>query len=251
MFGQSFEPQDFAVIGILIVLEGVLSIDNALVLGILARRVRPELRARALSYGLIGALVFRLIAVGFATVLMEIKFAKVVGGLYLVYIAAKYFLFDQKPQDVALNADGTPQLEGDSGGGGRFASFWPTVVVIELTDIAFAVDSILAAVGLVNNKAKTWVVLSGGMLGVVLMRFAAALFIKLLERFPRFETAAYLLVVLIGAKLIVEYFFRQLDFHHPSAPAFWVFWGGMFCCFCVGFIPDSRRRGSMHSADVD
>ena len=88
--------------------------------------------------------------------------------------------------------------------------FWKAVIVIELTDIAFAVDSILAALALVgsspNDKGfhpKLWVVVLGGIIGLMLMRVAAAMFIKLLEKFPRFETAAYLLVTVIGFKLLM------------------------------------------------
>jgi predicted tellurium resistance membrane protein TerC len=143
------------------------------------------------------------------------------------------------------------------------AKFWPTVVVIELTDIAFAIDSILAAIALVGSPPsgtqglhpKFWVIVTGGMLGVILMRVAAILFIKMLERFPRFETAAYLLVALIGVKLLVDWGFNKpppgfpstavyrgpVDFHSPAHPAFWLFWGGMLVCFCVGFIPPRKR----------
>jgi len=77
--------------------------------------------------------------------------------------------------------------------------------------------------------------------------FAAVLFIKLLERFPRFEQAAYLLVLLIGAKLCVDWagyafdFHKAVDFHNMKSPAFWVFWTLMFAFFCVGFLPSSKK----------
>ena len=88
----------------------------------------------------------------------------------------------------------------------RTPSFWGTVAVIELTDVAFAVDSILAAMALAGSRQeKLWVVIAGGILGVVLMRFAAAVFVKLLDRFPRFEESAYLLVIVIGLKLVADW----------------------------------------------
>src|SRR5205085_5708256 len=109
------------------------------------------------------------------------------------------------------------------------AAFWPTVFVIEMTDIAFAVDSIVAAIGIVGrapadhpeeaHHPKLWVIVLGGFMGVVLMRFAAVLFIKLLDRFPRFETAAYLLVIVIGLKLCIDWggnkFFATEANPHP------------------------------------
>jgi len=89
---------------------------------------------------------------------------------------------------------------------------------------------------------KLWVVITGGMLGVILMRVAAALFIKLLERFPRFEASAYLLVLTIGVKLLVDWAVNserqpnRADFHDPSSPLFWTFWAVMLICIGVGFV---------------
>ena len=91
MFGQSFEAHDLALIAFLVVLEGVLSIDNALVLGVLAKRLPKHQQSKALTYGLIGAFVFRLIAIGMATYLLRWRIVKLVGGAYLIYIAVKHF----------------------------------------------------------------------------------------------------------------------------------------------------------------
>jgi YkoY family integral membrane protein len=271
MFGQTFDAHDLAVIGLLIVLEGVLSIDNALILGILAKRLPKHQQGKALTYGLVGAFVFRLIAVGTAAYLIRIRWVQLLGGLYLVYISVKHFFFeggDEHGEHVGVGSDGTPTLVDDQTGkpvgpeeaerelasrspvaagvesSRRFAGFWPTVLVIELTDIAFAIDSILAAIGLAGKeRGKLWVVFTGGMIGVVLMRFAAVLFIKLLERFPRFETSAYLLVIVIGLKLVVEWLANpsdgphRVDFHDIRRVEFWVFWILMAGCFVIGFIP--------------
>ncbi len=90
-FGQTFEVHDLVVVSLLILLEGVLSIDNALVLGLLAKPLPPKLRAKALTYGLIGAFVFRIAAIGAASFLLQWTWAKLLGGLYLVYVALKHF----------------------------------------------------------------------------------------------------------------------------------------------------------------
>jgi YkoY family integral membrane protein len=309
MFGQTFAYGDVGIIALLIVLEGVLSIDNALVLGILAKRLPKQLQKQALTYGLIGAFVFRVVAICLATYLLHWWLVKLLGGLYLLYIAAKHFIFGEKPHDeadphlVADEATGQPGLETTTGeplsrqdeqtelekrlpgplhpagaglspagmtaalAGGRPGflgvpaglgrKFWSTVLVIELTDIAFAIDSILAAIGTIpahvgsGPNPKLWIVITGGIIGVILMRFAAVLFIKLLDRFPRFAEAAYLLVALIGTKLVLDWGFNKpptptpegwhapLDFHFHTAgsPASWAFWGLMLVFFCVGFIP--------------
>src|SRR4051794_25813081 len=97
MFGQTFETHDLFIIALLVVLEGVLSIDNALVLGLLARRLPAGQRGKALTYGLVGASAFRLIAIGTATSLSRLRIIKLLGGGYLVYVAVKFF----KPWQVA------------------------------------------------------------------------------------------------------------------------------------------------------
>src|SRR3954447_24657663 len=110
MFGQTFQPHDLLVVLLLVVLEGVLSIDNALVLGLLARRLPPPLQKKALTYGLIGAFVFRLVAIAVATKLLQWRFVKLLGGGYLVFVAVKHLLFEHPPEHerICVGADGLP-----------------------------------------------------------------------------------------------------------------------------------------------
>lgn len=213
--------QDLLIIGFLVFLEGILSIDNALVLAMMARHLPPEQQKKALTYGLVGAVFFRLAALTVVTHLIRWRWVKFVGGAYLIYIALKHFLSSGK-HDAS-----------DAASGKQRQGFWKTVLMIELMDIAFAVDSILAAVAL---TPKFWLIFTGGFLGVILMRFAAQVFLKLLHRFPGFETTAYLLVLVIGVKVILEGLdLPGLDFHSASSPAFWVFWGMMIACVVRGF----------------
>jgi YkoY family integral membrane protein len=245
IFDQTFAPPDLLAVVVLVILEGVLSIDNALVLGLLAKRLPRAEQGRALWYGLGGAVLFRVLAVLFASILLRWTFAKFLGGAYLVYIAVKHLFFEShEAEDTKLELDehGHPKLVDPETGGPAseeheelemrerqpvyidsatrkrlgLASFWPTVLIIELTDIAFAVDSILAALAFVASSLppghpanafhpKLWLVIFGGLIGVALMRVAASMFIRLLERFPRFETAAYLLVIVIGLKLLGDW----------------------------------------------
>jgi YkoY family integral membrane protein len=287
-FGQRVETSDIAVVLLLIVLEGVLSIDNALVLGLLAKRLPKHQQKKALTYGLVGAFVFRVIAIFTATLLIKLPIMKLLGGGYLIYIAVKHFFFEgdePEKEDIRIGPDGHPILEGVDTPAERereiaerspvtpgqhparaLAAFWPTVMVIELTDIAFAIDSILAALAFippspVTPNPKLWVVVAGGMMGVILMRFAAVVFIRLLERFPRFETSAYLLVIVIGMKLVLDWQFNKrpadwpidkpfhgpLDFHDVTSPAFWAFWIMMAACFAIGFVP---KKSSESHLDV-
>mgnify|MGYP003326269141 FL=1 len=283
---QTFTSHDLVVIGLLVLLEGMLSIDNALVLGLLAKRVPKPLQKRALTYGLVGAFVFRILAVATASYLLKWRIVKLFGGGYLVYIAVKHLFFESKEghdEVVTVSPEGDPELRIASTGANLTAaqeqaeleqrvpvpvdqqvlagrSFWWTVLVIELTDIAFAVDSILAAIALVGSHPdgaaattphpKLWVVIAGGVVGLMLMRVAAAMFIRLLEKFPRFEVAAYLLVIVIGLKLLVDWGFnteaapKTIDFHDFKRPEFWIFWLSMAAALCVGFIPSKTQPKS-------
>jgi YkoY family integral membrane protein len=238
---QTFVTGDLAVVLLLTILEGLLSIDNALVLGLLAKRLPKHLQPNALTYGLIAAVVFRFMAIFMASLLLRWTIVKLFGGAYLVYIAVRHLFFEAKeeePEKIVLDEGGNPVIVDEETGGplrpdqeeleirervpvyikpkaqrrAGVANFWPTVISIALTDIAFAVDSILAAIALVGSAPdhssfhpKLWVVFTGGGLGVLLLRFAAAMFIKLLEKFPRFEVSAYLLVMVIGCKLLGDW----------------------------------------------
>ena len=284
-WGQTFEKHDLVVILLLVLLEGLLSIDNALVLGLLAKRVPKHLQGRALTYGLVGAFVFRIIAVATASYLLKWHVVKLIGGGYLIYIAVKHLFYESKEDSsstLSLDAAGEPELRDATTGGVLTAdqemleikervpmpipetqmragrSFWMTVVVIELTDIAFAVDSILAAIALVGAPPadhpknalhpKLWVVVAGGLLGILLMRVAAAMFIRLLEKFPRFELSAYLLVIVIGLKLLADWGFNSeanpkvVDFHSYLRLEFWVFWISMLVALGIGFLPARKSR---------
>ncbi|HYP07881.1 MAG TPA: hypothetical protein VER03_16740 [Bryobacteraceae bacterium] len=277
MFGQTFAPHDLVVIALLILLEGVLSIDNALVLALLAKRLPKHQQARALTYGLVGAFVFRVIAIGTASFLLKWRIVKLIGGGYLLWIALKHLLSKRtEHEQVALDHEDNPILVDQTTGRElspqereeqvsarvtlpfdmpKHPGFWSTVAVIEMTDIAFAIDSILAAIAVVGSSPvephpKLWVVITGGILGVILMRVAAAMFIKLLERFPRFETSAYLLVVTIGAKLVIDWAANtaenphRVDFHDASSLAFWLFWATMAICIGYGFLPQRKKAAS-------
>ncbi len=189
-----FVAGDLLVVAVLIVMEGLLSCDNAVVLALRVKHLPPEQRGRALRYGIVGAYVFRIIALLLATWIISQWWLKMLGGAYLVWMAAKH-LISPTPPETALNASTAPPRFL------RLSSFWSTVIAVELTDIAFSVDSIAAAVAL---SSKLWVLIVGGLLGIMAMRFAAQGFLGLLQRFPRLEGAAFAAVGAIGLKLLIE-----------------------------------------------
>lgn len=217
---------DLFIVGLLVFLEGILSVDNALVLAVLAKHLPREQQKKALTYGLLGAFFFRFVALSMVTYLVQWRWVKFLGGGYLLYISIKNLFFGQSQEDQERKALGK--------------GFWQTVVAIELTDIAFAVDSILAGIALTE---KLWVVFLGGILGIVMMRFAASGFIRLIEKFPKLERTAYLLVLIIGVKVIIEGLrIEGVNFHSPSTPTFWIFWASMAACVGYGFWKKPERK---------
>ncbi len=195
MFIDSFiSTTDLATVGVLILLEGLLSCDNAVVLALLVKDLPLEQRGRALRYGILGAYVFRIAALFAATWIMSVWWLKALGGAYLVFIAVKFFRERKDADHDGLADHAAPKRVLG------LSVFWSTVIAVELTDIVFSIDSIAAAVAL---SSKLWVLIAGGLLGILAMRFAAQGFIRILERFPRLESAAFVAVLAIGLKLVL------------------------------------------------
>ena len=195
---------DLLTIGTLALLEGILSVDNALVLAILVRHLPPELRRRGLTYGLVGAFAFRIIALIFAASLIQFMMFKLVGGVYLLYLAMKNMF--------RIGAE-----SGKEEHNVKHAGFWKTVILVELTDIVFSIDSITTAVALSD---KLLIVYFGGILGIIFMRFLSGFFIGLLEKFPKLEDLAYQLVFFIGVRLTMESL--HIEIEHS---VFWMMMG--------------------------
>ena len=117
----------------LVLLEGLLSADNAIVLAVMVRHLPPKEQKHALMYGLAGALIFRIIAIFLITILAQYWQIQVVGGLYLIYMAGVHIkeFFDKRKEVKELEK--ITESKKQSG-------FWATVIKVELTDIAFAID---------------------------------------------------------------------------------------------------------------
>lgn len=184
---------DVITIGMLILLEGLLSADNALVLAILVLGLPREQQARALRYGIAGAFFFRIVAILLASVLMRVAWVKLVGGLYLGYLAYAHFA---RPHGESRTD--VPKATAAFG----LTAFWATVARVELVDVAFSVDSILVAVAL---SPKLWVVVTGGLLGIVMMRLVAGRMIELIRRYPALVDGAFIIIMWVAIKLVVEY----------------------------------------------
>lgn len=245
---QVFHFTDLKAVLLLVVLEGLLSADNALVLALMVRHLPGDQQKKALLYGLGGAFVFRFVAILAATFIIQLWWLQVIGAVYLAWISVKHF---------ALLGKGEMEGEGEARNL-RGKSFWATVIAVELTDIAFAVDSVIAAVAVEPRPEKLWVVYCGAIIGVVLLRYAAGAFIKLLDRFPLLEHLAYGLILWVAVKLgmMAGHNFTRTDYgkatglHIPEMPQL-VFWSVMGVLIIGGSLwAVSQQRGKTEASET-
>ncbi|CEG26587.1 TerC family protein [Bacillus sp. B-jedd] len=228
-------------------LEGILAADNAVVLAVMVKHLPEKEQKKALFYGLAGAFVFRFSALFMISFLSGVWQVQAAGAFYLLYISLNHILGNR----VREKKESRPPV-------GR-ASFWITVLKIELADLAFAVDSMLAAVALaITITPAGWftiggldggqftVMFLGGMIGIIMMRFAATWFIRLLKKRPSLETAAFLIVGWVGVKLTVFTLAHPevaiLPAHFPESFAWKItFWTVLIGIATVGFILSKRK----------
>jgi YkoY family integral membrane protein len=186
------------IIVVLVFMEGLLSADNALVLSMMASKIKdPVLQKKALYYGMVGAVAFRAIFILLGTIILKFWIIKVLGALYLAKLAYDHFSKGDGEVDVSKYENTIfHKILGKFGV--RLSQFWTIVISIEFMDLAFSIDSITAALALSD---EFWVLALGGILGIVMMRFVAGFFIKLIAKVPEMEHTAFVLIAIIAAKM--------------------------------------------------
>jgi YkoY family integral membrane protein len=189
-----FEASDFLTILLLVGLEGLLSADNALVLAVLVLGLPKSQQSKALRYGILGAFGFRAVATLLAVYLIRLGWVKLAGAGYLLYLTAHHFSQSGSAEARRAPRPATAML--------GLSAFWATVVKVELTDIVFAIDSILVGVAM---SSKTWVILTGGILGIIMMRLVIGQLLAIVERYPSLVDAAFIIIGWVGIKLMLEY----------------------------------------------
>lgn len=184
----------------LIVIESLLSVDNAAVLATMVMDLPKEQRSKALKYGIIGAYVFRGICLLLAAWLTKIWWLKPIGGLYLLYLAFDYFKSKMTPEtdDDTLDKKENRIYKSTLG---KLGPFWATVVLVEVMDLAFSIDNVFAAVAFTD---KLFLICVGVFIGILAMRFVAQAFVKLMEKFAFLETSAFIVIALLGIKLVIS-----------------------------------------------
>lgn len=191
--------QDASIVLTLLLLEAVLSFDNAAILAAMVRKLPIKDRKKALLYGLVGAYALRFTAILLASFLIANPILKVIGGGYLVFIGIKHFygMVRHKPHEHKehelktglLTRMGIPALVA-------------VIIQIELVDLAFAVDQVVVAVAFTE---KVWLIVIASFIGILFLRLAAAMIARVMDWLPLLEHMAYIAVTYVGVKLILLY----------------------------------------------
>jgi YkoY family integral membrane protein len=230
---------------LLVALEAVLSADNAIALAAISRRLEePAAQGRALNFGLGLALLFRLVLIALARWVLDFWPLQLLAAAYLLWLCGSNLLpllqagdgdaessTARACTDADLDADG-PHRPHDRGLGA-------VVLTLALTDLAFSLDSVAAAVAVSDNLV---LVMAGGAIGVLALRLTSALFIRWLAVFDHLETAGYLAVGLVGLRLVLRVLLPEL------VPPEWLLLALVALLFAWGF---SRRSSEAATAPVD
>ena len=188
------------IIGLLILIESLLSVDNAAVLATMVMDLPQKQRARALKYGIIGAYFFRGVCLILAGFLVNIWWLKPIGGLYLLYLVWSWWKGKQTPEkeDDYVDKKGNWLYRVTVG---SLGNFWATVALVELMDLAFSIDNVFAAVAYTPNIIAIWI---GVFIGILAMRFVAQGFVRLMEKYTFLETCAFIVIAILGLKLLLS-----------------------------------------------
>lgn len=186
----------------LILIESLLSVDNAAVLATMVLDLPKEQRNKALKYGIIGAYFFRGVCLLLANFLVKIWWLKPLGGLYLLYLAVNYF----RSKAAAGGDSGDEAVDKSSNRiykaiVGSIGTFWATVALVEVMDLAFSIDNVFAAVAFTDN---IFLICTGVFIGILAMRFVAQGFVKLMETYTFLETIAFIVIGVLGLKLLAS-----------------------------------------------
>ncbi len=176
----------------IVLLEIILRIDNAAVLATMVKTLPENQQKKALTWGIIGAYLFRGLALLFASLLISITWLKLVGGLYLIFISIKSLLKKSEDSDLKVTPVG----------------FWRTVISIEIMDLVFSIDNVLAAVSFTDSLS---IIMLGVGIGILAIRFATTKFISIINNNPIVEKIAYYVIAGLGLKLALSYFLPVLN----------------------------------------
>ncbi|UQS82194.1 DUF475 domain-containing protein [Bombilactobacillus folatiphilus] len=217
-------PNDWLLIISLIIMECLLSVDNSIVLAAQAHTLKTKKeQADALFYGIWGAFIFRFLVIGIGTYLIDLWWIKILGALYLVYMAIHFFWEKMSGQHKKVKMF---KIKG-------LSPLWQVIISIEFTDIMFSLDSVLTLIAVSNNPV---IILIGSVIGIIAMRGVAEVIMSLMNKIPELEPMAYVLILFIAVKLFLT--IPAIDIEIPNT----VFTIVMAIAFIATFIVHIIRK---------
>ena len=172
----------------LVIIEGLLSVDNALAIAAMANHLPEKQKVNALRFGILGAYLFRGLTLAVTAWIIANQWIKWIGAAYLIYLMCSHLSQDEEGGDGETSARPVP-------------NFWLTVLQIEIMDLSLSIDNVVAAVAL---SKQLWIVITGVFIGIAALRLLAGVCIKLIEKFPILGKTAFLLVGYVGLLLVFE-----------------------------------------------
>lgn len=207
---------------VLVALEAVLSADNAVALAAIAQGLEgSKLQRDALNIGLVVAYVLRILLILTATWVIKYWQFELMGAVYLLWLVFNYFT--SKNDDSEEDDHTSPRHL-------KFSSLWQAIPMIAFTDLAFSLDSVTTSIAVAD---ETWLILVGGTIGVITLRFLAGLFIRWLDEYTHLEDAGFITVGFVGLRLLLKVFDDRL------APPEWLMIAAIAMLFMWGF---SKRK---------
>jgi YkoY family integral membrane protein len=198
---------------ILIGLEAVLSADNAVALASIAQGLPdPKTQQKALNIGLVLAYVLRISLIITATWVVQYWQFELLGAIYLLWLTFNYFMSPKNDDDNHHNLG--------------YKSLWQAIPLIAVTDLAFSLDSVTTAIAVAD---ELWLIIVGGTIGVITLRFLAGLFIKWLEEYTHLEDAGFITVGFVGLRLLLRVIRPEL------VPPEWAMVSAIILMFVWGF----------------
>jgi YkoY family integral membrane protein len=198
LFGANISTGIFTLLNITL-LEILLSLDNSAVLAAIVSDLPKHQQGKALKWGIIGAYILRGACFIFASWLIKILWLKIIGGLYLLWLTFEFFKKSKEGEEQdTVEKDGNWifwKLKG------IFGVFWTTIVLVELLDLSFSLDNIFCIVAFSNN---IYLICIGVFIGILAMRFIATAFIKILEKYPFLERITFIVIGILGVKLVLS-----------------------------------------------
>lgn len=218
---------------VLVALEAVLSADNAVALAAIAQGLEgSKLQRDALNIGLVVAYILRILLILTATWVIKYWQFELMGAIYLLWLVFNYFT--SKNNESEEDEQSSPRHL-------KFSSLWQAIPMIAFTDLAFSLDSVTTSIAVAD---ETWLILVGGTIGVITLRFLAGLFIRWLDEYVHLEDAGFITVGFVGLRLLLKVFDDRL------APPEWLMIAAIAILFIWGFSKRTEITSSVVETSV-